>query len=81
MELASVKRKCNALEIELSETQDKLATQSELKNNIEETLTDKINDLEEQVNGVSLECNTFSFSLERNHLFAKVVCITLERHI
>ncbi|XP_020279324.1 transport and Golgi organization protein 1 isoform X2 [Pseudomyrmex gracilis] len=70
-ELASFKRKCNALEIKLSETQNKLATQSELMNNIEETLTDKIHDLEEQVNGLSIEKSSLYKELKAKEIEMK----------
>lgn len=71
-ELVTVRKKHDALEEELSQTQDELAMQSDLKNNIEETLTVRIHDLEEQVNGVSLESATFSLS-RKYHVFSKVV--------
>lgn len=52
-DLASVKKKCEKLEVEYFQTQDELTTQENLKNNIEQTLTDKIHSLKEQVDQVS----------------------------
>lgn len=53
-DLVSAKKKCEELEIEYLQTQDELVTQKNLKNNIEQTLTDKVHNLEEQVDEVSL---------------------------
>lgn len=53
-DLVSAKKKCEELEIEYLQTQDELITQKNLKNNIEQTLTDKVHNLEEQVDEVSL---------------------------
>jgi len=52
-DLASVKKKCEELKVEYLRTQDELVTQKNLKNNIEQTLTDKIHNLEEQVDEVN----------------------------
>lgn len=41
--------------MEFSHAQDELATLRNLKNNIEETLTDKVHNLEEQLDEVSLQ--------------------------
>ncbi|XP_077256353.1 transport and golgi organization 1 isoform X2 [Temnothorax americanus] len=54
-DLASAKKKCEELEIEYLRTQDELMTQKNLKSNIEQTLTDKICSLEEQVEELSTE--------------------------
>ncbi|XP_039315640.1 transport and Golgi organization protein 1 isoform X2 [Solenopsis invicta] len=54
-DLVSAKKKCEELEIEYSQAQDELATQKNLKNDIEQTLTNKIHNLEEQVNELSIE--------------------------
>jgi len=52
-DLASAKKKCEELKVEYLRTQDELVTQKNLKNNIEQTLTDKIHNLEEQVDEVN----------------------------
>lgn len=52
-DLASAKKKCEKLEVEYLRAQDELATQKNLENNIKQTLTDKIHDLEKQVDEVS----------------------------
>ncbi|XP_071568227.1 uncharacterized protein Tango1 [Temnothorax nylanderi] len=54
-DLASAKKKCEELEIEYLRTQDELITQKNLKSNIEQTLTDKVCSLEEQVEELSTE--------------------------
>lgn len=53
-DLVSAKKKCEELEVKYLQTQDELVTQKNLKNNIEQTLTDKVHNLEEQVDEVSL---------------------------
>ncbi|XP_012218801.1 transport and Golgi organization protein 1 isoform X1 [Linepithema humile] len=55
MDLVTVKKKCEKFEVELSQARDELATQKNLKNDIEETLTDKVHNLEKQINEVSTE--------------------------
>ncbi|XP_012535669.2 transport and Golgi organization protein 1 isoform X2 [Monomorium pharaonis] len=52
-ELASTKKKYEELEVDFLREQDELTTQKNLKNNIEQTLTDKIHSLEQQVNELS----------------------------
>ncbi|XP_024876106.1 transport and Golgi organization protein 1 isoform X1 [Temnothorax curvispinosus] len=54
-DLASAKKKCEELEIEYLRTQDELMTQKNRKSNIEQTLTDKVCSLEEQVEELSTE--------------------------
>jgi len=52
-DLASAKKKCEEFKVEYLRTQDELVTQKNLKNNIEQTLTDKIHNLEEQLDEVN----------------------------
>lgn len=52
--VASTKKKCEKLEEEYLQIQDELTIQKNLKNDIEQTLTDKVHNLEEQVDQVSL---------------------------
>jgi len=52
-ELISAKKKCEELEVKYLQIQDELAIQKNLKNNIEQTLTDEVHNLEEQVEQVS----------------------------
>ena len=54
VELTSAKKKCEELEVKYLQVQDELVTQKNLKNNIEQTLTDEVHNLEEQVEQVSL---------------------------
>ncbi|XP_011139068.1 transport and Golgi organization protein 1 isoform X1 [Harpegnathos saltator] len=54
-DLATAKKKCEEYEVELSRVQHELDIQRNFKNNIEETLTDKIHSLEMQVNELSTE--------------------------
>ncbi|XP_011694210.1 PREDICTED: transport and Golgi organization protein 1 isoform X2 [Wasmannia auropunctata] len=53
--LASAKKKCEDFEVKYLQTQDELTTQKSLKNNIEQTLTDKVHSFEEQVDELSTE--------------------------
>lgn len=57
-DVASTKKKCEKLEVEYLQIQDELTTQNNLKNNIEQTLTDKVHNLEEQIDQVSSNINT-----------------------
>lgn len=57
--LASVTKKYEEFEIKLSQTQDELATQRNLKNSLEQTLMDKVHSLEEQLNDVSLQLDKY----------------------
>jgi len=50
-DLDSAKKKCKEFEIKYLQTQDELKI---LKNNIEQTLTNKVHNLEEQIDEVSL---------------------------
>lgn len=52
-EFTSAKEKCNELEIKYLQIQNELATQKNLKNNIEQTLTDEVHNLKEQIDQVS----------------------------
>lgn len=54
-DLTSAKKKCEEFEVEFSRVQDELVTLRNVKNNIEETLTDKVHNLEEQLDEVSLQ--------------------------
>lgn len=56
MDLVAVKKKCEKLEVELSQVQDELATQKNLKDDVEETLTGKVHSLKKQINEVSFIC-------------------------
>lgn len=51
--LASAKKKCEELQVEYLQTQEELTTQKNLKNDVEQTLTDKVHSLKEQVDEVS----------------------------
>ncbi|XP_025267233.1 transport and Golgi organization protein 1 [Camponotus floridanus] len=54
-DLVTTKKKYEELEIEFSRVQDELAILRNLKNNIEETLTDKVHNLEEQLDELVME--------------------------
>lgn len=54
-DLVATKRKCEEVEVELSGVQDELDIQRNLKNNIEQMLTDKVHSLEVQINEVSMQ--------------------------
>ncbi|XP_072743500.1 uncharacterized protein Tango1 isoform X2 [Anoplolepis gracilipes] len=70
-ELGSAKKKCEELEIEFSQTQDELATLRNLKNNIEETLTDKIHNLEEQLDELFVEKSSLYKELKGKEIEVK----------
>ncbi|XP_029163127.1 transport and Golgi organization protein 1 isoform X2 [Nylanderia fulva] len=52
---ASAQKKCEEYEVEFSRIQDELTTLRNAKNNIEETLTDKVHNLEEQLDELFIE--------------------------
>ncbi|XP_011335987.2 transport and Golgi organization protein 1 isoform X2 [Ooceraea biroi] len=54
-DLASTTKKCEELEAKLSRAQDELTTQANLGNSIEQSLTEKVRGLEEQLNQTSTE--------------------------
>ncbi|KAL6257027.1 hypothetical protein P5V15_011962 [Pogonomyrmex californicus] len=55
IDLASIKKKCEEFEVEYLRIQDELAAERDFKNNIEQTLTDKIHGLKEQIDELSSE--------------------------
>lgn len=75
VDLVNVKNKCEKLEAKLSQAQDDLTTQKNLKNDIEETLTDKVNSLEEQLNEVSL----YTYMSKNIILYIEKINILLKR--
>lgn len=53
-DFVSTKKRCQEFEMKLTQIQDELTTQENLKNNIEQTLTEKLCHLEVQINEVGL---------------------------
>ncbi|KAG5317204.1 TGO1 protein, partial [Pseudoatta argentina] len=70
-ELTSAKKKCEELEIKYLQIQDELATQKNLKNNIEKTLTDEVHNLEEQVEQLSTEKSSLYKELKDKEIEVK----------
>ncbi|XP_018359614.1 PREDICTED: transport and Golgi organization protein 1 [Trachymyrmex cornetzi] len=70
-ELTSAKKKCEELEVKYLQIQDELATQKNLKNNIEQTLTDKVHNLEEQVEQLSTEKSSLYKELKDKEIEVK----------
>ncbi|XP_012062298.1 PREDICTED: transport and Golgi organization protein 1 [Atta cephalotes] len=70
-ELISAKKKCEELEVKYLQIQDELATQKNLKNNIEQTLTDEIHNLEEQVEQLSTEKSSLHKELKDKEIEVK----------
>lgn len=62
--LVTVREKCNELEVELSRAQNELDTQKNLKDNMEQMLTDKVRSLEVQVNEVSLQLYMVKYNID-----------------
>ncbi|KAL6435813.1 hypothetical protein ACFW04_005586 [Cataglyphis niger] len=71
VDLASVKKRSEELEAELSRTQDELTTLRNLKNNIEETLTDKVHNLEEKLDELFIEKSSLYKELKGKEIEVK----------
>ncbi|XP_018406218.1 PREDICTED: transport and Golgi organization protein 1 isoform X1 [Cyphomyrmex costatus] len=71
VELTSAKKKCEELEVKYLQIQDELATQKNLKNNTEQTLTDNIHSLEEQIDQLSIEKSSLHKELKGKEIEVK----------
>ncbi|KYN31997.1 Transport and Golgi organization protein 1 [Trachymyrmex septentrionalis] len=71
VELTSAKKKCEELEVKYLQVQDELVTQKNLKNNIEQTLTDEVHNLEEQVEQLSTEKSSLYKELKDKEIEVK----------
>ncbi|CAL1683647.1 unnamed protein product [Lasius platythorax] len=70
-DLTSAKKKCEEFEVEFSRVQDELATLRNVKNNIEETLTDKVHNLEEQLDELFIEKSSLYKELKGKEIEVK----------
>ncbi|XP_018311461.1 transport and Golgi organization protein 1 [Mycetomoellerius zeteki] len=70
-EFTSAKEKCNELEIKYLQIQNELATQKNLKNNIEQTLTDEVHNLKEQIDQLSIEKSSLYKELKGKEIEVK----------
>ncbi|XP_076641370.1 transport and golgi organization 1 [Halictus rubicundus] len=67
-ELASFKKKCEELEVELIRITENLKLEVESKNSIQQTLTDKVQELEIQIKDISNEKVALQKQLERKEM-------------
>ncbi|XP_076276948.1 transport and golgi organization 1 isoform X2 [Lasioglossum baleicum] len=67
-ELASFKNKCEDLEVELTRVTENLKLEVESKNSIQQTLTDKVQELEIQIKDISNEKVALQKQLERKEI-------------
>ncbi|KAL0116743.1 hypothetical protein PUN28_009987 [Cardiocondyla obscurior] len=71
IQLTSAKKRCEELEVEYVQIQDKLTTEKNLKNNLEQKLTDTIHTLEKQVTELSTEKSSLYKELKGKEIEVK----------